>query len=138
MKLRIRRRIRTSHSEQWTLFDLDQRDDDGDAQNIGKVDIHYDGDDMAYATLLIWSEFTEFLDQGAVRAMVDELLQEITEPIGVPADYSVDYFSPSLASYKFYTNFDEAFDEDDDDEDDSDEESEEGKPAGSNGAWPNP
>lgn len=135
MKLRIRRRIRTTHSEQWTLFDLDQTGEDSNPQNIGKLDLHYDTD-MIYATLLVWSEFTEFLDEGALRSMVDELLEEITEPIGVPADYSMDYFSPSLASYKFYTNYDEDFDDDDfedeEDEDDADEEQD----TNTNGKWP--
>jgi len=136
MRLRIRRRIRTSHSEQWTLFDLDQRDESGDAQNIGKVDLHYDGEDMVYATLLIWSEFTEFLDEGAIRTTVDELLEEITEPIGVPADYSVDYFSPSLTSYKFYTNYDEDFEEEDLDSEDDDDDVDPTDTTSSNGKWP--
>lgn len=137
MKLRIRRRIRTSNSEQWTLFDLDQRDDQGDPQNIGKLDLHYDTE-MIYGTLLLWSEFIEFLDEGTVRLMVDDLLEEITEPVGVPSDYSLDYFTPSLASYKFYTNYDEDFDDDEDFEEDDDEDEDDITSTNGNGKYPAP
>lgn len=121
MRLRIKRKVRTSSSEQWTLFDLDQTDENEGPQNIGKLDLHYDTD-MIYATLLLWSEFTENYQPGTVQAMIDDLLDELTEPIGVPADYSLDYFSPSLEGYKFFTNFEELEDEEDDDEDEEDEE----------------
>jgi hypothetical protein len=116
MRLRIKRKVRTSSSEQWTLFDLDQRDESGGPQNIGKLDMHYDTD-MVYATLLLWSEVTDNLEESTVQAIIDDLLDEMIEPIGVPADYSLDYFSPSLEAYKFFTNYeDEEGEEDEEDE----------------------
>ncbi len=131
MRLRIKRKIRTSSSEQWTLFDLDQTDDDGGPQNIGKVDLHYDTD-MVYGTMLVWSELVERVDVTNVQAMVEDLLDEIIEPIGVPADYSLDFFSPSLESYKFYTNFDE--DEEDEEEVDEEEDGED-TPSSNGSRW---
>jgi hypothetical protein len=127
MRLRIKRKVRTSSSEQWTLFDLDQTDENNGPQNIGKVDLHYDVE-MVYATLLLWSEFTESIEPGTVQAMIDDMLDEITEPIGVPADYSLDYFSPSLESYKFFTNYEELEEDEEDEDEDEDE-----KGASSNG-----
>ncbi|MEI6044915.1 MAG: hypothetical protein WCS37_11225 [Chloroflexota bacterium] len=127
MRLKIKRKVRTSSSEQWTLFDLDQADDSNGPQNIGKVDLHYDSE-MVYATLLIWSELTETLEPGTIQAIIEDLLDEMIEPIGVPADYSLDYFSPSLESYKFLTNFEEL-------EEDEEEEKESGTSSNGN-RWP--
>lgn len=119
MRLRIKRRIRTADSEQWTLFDADTLDESGQPQNIGKLDLHYDTE-MVYVTLLIWSEFTSDLQEATVKTIIDDIIEEVTEPIGVPADYSLDFFSPSISEYKFFTNYEDDF-EDDDDDDDEDE-----------------
>jgi len=114
MRLRIKRRIRTASSEQWTLFDAERRDAQGEMENIGKMDLHYD-EEMVYATLLLWNEFVSVVGEDTTRAIVDDLMDEATAPIGVSALYSIDFFTPSLQEYKFYTN-DEDFDEDDEDE----------------------
>ena len=123
MRLRIKRRIRTATSEQWTLFDAERRDAQGEMENIGKMDLHYD-EDMVYATLLLWNEFVSVVGEDTTRAIVDDLMDEATAPIGVSALYSIDFFTPSLQDYKFYTN-DEDFDEDEDEEYSADEEEEE-------------
>jgi hypothetical protein len=126
MRLRVTRRIRTPNSEQWTLFDADRRDVQGDMENIGKMDLHYD-EELVYCTLLLWKEFIANLGEETVQAIVDDLMDEATAPIGVPALYSLDFFTPSLGDYKFHTN-DEDYNDDDDDEDEDepgDEEDEE-------------
>jgi hypothetical protein len=143
MRLRVTRRIRTSNSEQWTLFDADRRDVQGDMENIGKMDLHYD-DELVYCTLLLWKEFIANLGEETVQAIVDDLMDEATAPIGVPALYSLDFFTPSLGDYKFYTN-DEDYNDDDEDEEEAgeeeleDEEEEDDTRPGSNGRssnWP--
>jgi hypothetical protein len=113
MRLRIKRRIRTADSEQWTLYDADTLDETGQAQTIGKLDLHYDAE-MVYATLLIWSEIATEMQEATVKKIVDDIIEEITEPIGVPADYSLDFFTPSINDYKFYTNYDDDYNEDED------------------------
>ncbi|MBN9387796.1 MAG: hypothetical protein J0I20_07100 [Chloroflexi bacterium] len=145
MRLRVTRRIRTSNSEQWTLFDADRRDVQGDMENIGKMDLHYD-DELVYCTLLLWKEFVANLGEETVQAIVDDLMDEATAPIGVPALYSLDFFTPSLGDYKFYTNDEDYNDDEDEDEEeaseealeDEEEEEDDTKP-GSNGRssnWP--
>ena len=128
MKIKIKRRIRTSSSEQWRLFNADEMDDTGSPKNIGLVDIHYDPE-MIYMTLLLWSEFAETLEEDSVQRIIDDIVEEVTEPIGVPVDYSLDYLSPSLNSYKYQTNVED--DEDDEDEDAEEEgfEDRNGRPA---------
>ena len=130
MRLRIKRRIRTATSEQWTLFDAERRDAQGEMENIGKMDLHYD-EDMVYATLLLWNEFVSVVGEDTTRAIVDDLMDEATAPIGVSALYSIDFFTPSLQDYKFYTN-DEDFDEDEDEEYSAgeDEDEDEARPGG--------
>jgi len=145
MRLRVTRRIRTSNSEQWTLFDADRRDVQGDMENIGKMDLHYD-DELVYCTLLLWKEFVANLGEETVQAIVDDLMDEATAPIGVPALYSLDFFTPRLGDYKFYTNDEDYNDDEDEDEEeaseealeDEEEEEDDTKP-GSNGRssnWP--
>ena len=123
MRLKIRRRIRTTNSEQWTLFDLDQTDSQGDVLNIGKIDLHYDLDTV-YGTLLLWKEFTEGYTGETLQPVIDAIVGEATEPIGVAGDYSIDYFTPSLAEYKFFSNFDLEEEDDEDDDEDEDEDNE--------------
>ncbi len=137
MRLKITRRIRTNTSEQWTLFDVERRDAQGEMENIGKMDLHYD-EEMVYATLLLWSEFTASVGEETTKAIIDDLMEEATAPIGVPALYTVDFFTTSLQDYKFYTNDDEFDDdEDDDDNDDDDEDDDDDKPAtnGNRSSW---
>ncbi len=136
MRLRVTRRIRTATSEQWTLYDAERRDAQGELENIGKMDLHYD-EEMVYATLLLWNEFVAEVGEDTTKAIIDDLMDEATAPIGVSALYSIDFFTPSLQEYKFYTN-DEDIDEFEDDDDDDDDDEDEDKP-GSNGkpaSWP--
>ncbi len=139
MRLRIARRIRTANSEQWTLQDADRRDTVGGMENIGKLDVHYD-EEMVYGTLLLWSEFVETIGEEVTQTIIDELMDEATAPIGVSALYSLDFFTPSLQDYKFFTNdedsdFDDEDEDDEDEDDETDDEDDEEKRNG-NGAWP--
>jgi len=132
MRLRITRRIRTATSEQWTLYDTERRDAQGQMENIGKLDLHYD-EEMVYATLLLWNEFVTTVGEETTKAIVDDLMEEATSPIGVSALYSLDFFTPSLQDYTFYSN-----DEDIEEEEEAEEEEEEDERPGSNGkssAW---
>jgi hypothetical protein len=124
MRLKITRRLRTEQSEQWTLYDADRRTADGDFENVGKMDVHYT-DDMAFVTLLLWSEFVDLIGDEVTQSIVTDLLDEVTSPIGVPTSYSLDYFSPSLSQYKFMTNDD--LDIEDDDEEDDEEPNKNGR-----------
>lgn len=140
MRLKIARRIRTANSEQWTLYDADRRTTQGEMENIGKLDLHYD-EDMVYATLLLWNEFITMIGEDSTQAIIDDLMDEATAPIGVSALYSLDFFTPSLQDYKFFTN-DEDIDDDDEDEyttneEEADEDDEDKKRSNGNGrsAW---
>jgi hypothetical protein len=134
VKIKIKRRLRTATSEQWALFNLDTIDDSGQPESAGKIDIHYD-EEMVFLTVLLWSEFTASLDEAAVQSIIDELVDEVTEPVGVPAEYSLDFFTPSFADYKFLTNYEDDDDDDDDDDEEWDEDSD-GQPGERNGNSP--
>jgi hypothetical protein len=102
MNLKLRRLVRTPSSEQYALFDLDQTDDNYDPRSIGKLDLHYTSE-AVYGTFLLWTTSIADLPQDIVRALVEATIQELCEPMGVPAFYAVEYFAPDLDSYAFYT-----------------------------------
>ena len=61
MNLKLKRLVRTSSSEQYALFDLDQVDaEDQLPLTIGKLDLHYTGEGV-YGTILLWDEMTRQL-----------------------------------------------------------------------------
>ena len=53
MNLKLKRLVRTSSSEQYALFDLDQLTGEQRPMTIGKLDLHYTGEGV-YGTLLLW------------------------------------------------------------------------------------
>ena len=57
MNIKLRRTARTSHSEEIAIFDADNRDEEGEAMHIGKIDVHY-VEDQIVGTLLIVSIIT--------------------------------------------------------------------------------
>ncbi|NWJ45074.1 MAG: hypothetical protein HXX08_04260 [Chloroflexi bacterium] len=130
MRIKIKRRVRTSSSEQWALFDADVMDENEQPTNIGKADVHYDPE-MVFVTMLLWSEFTETLDETTVQQVIDEIMDEITEPVGAAADFSLDFFTPSLKDYKFQTSL-----EDEEEWDEAEEEEEDEEPHERNGKNP--
>ena len=103
MNLKLRRLVRTPSSEQYALFDPDRTDDNFDPLSIGKLDLHYTPDGI-YGTFLLWKEVADELPPDQVRALVEATLQELSEPMGLPAFYAVEFFSPHLKSYVLYSN----------------------------------
>jgi hypothetical protein len=105
MNLKLRRLVRTPSSEQYALFDLDRTDDNYDPLSIGKLDVHYTTDGV-YGTFLLWKGAIADLPTDQIQAVVEATLQEICEPMGLPAFYAVEYFCPDLASYALYSSED--------------------------------
>jgi hypothetical protein len=103
MNLKLRRLVRTSSSEQYALFDPDRTDDNYDPLSIGKLDLHYTSEGI-YGTFLFWKQVATELEPDQVRAVVEATLQELSEPMGLPAFYAVEFFSPHLKSYVLYSN----------------------------------
>ncbi len=103
MNLKLRRLVRTTSSEQYALFDLDQLDGDEQPLTIGKVDLHYTGEGV-YGTLLLWDESTRQMRPAQRRDFVNALLDEITQPMGVPNEYVVEFFMPMLDHYELFHN----------------------------------
>lgn len=116
MNLKLKRLVRTSSSEQYALFDLDQVDLDQQPITIGKLDVHYTGEGL-YGTLLLWDDTSRELDLGRRADFVQALLDEIAQPMGVPSEYVVEFFAPTLDEYKVFHNVGEIdIDERDDSE----------------------
>ena len=103
MNLKLRRLVRTPSSEQYALFDPDRTDDNYDPISIGKLDLHYTPDGI-YGTFLFWQQVAEEFEPDQVRTVVEATLQELSEPMGLPAFYAVEFFSPQLESYVLYSN----------------------------------
>ncbi len=103
MNIKMRRLVRTPASEQYALFDPDRTDANFDPLSIGKLDLHYTVDGI-YGTFLLWKESIHGLPLEQIHAMVEATLQELSEPMGLPAFYAVEFFSPDLASYQLHSN----------------------------------
>ena len=103
MNLKLRRLVRTPSSEQYALFDPDRTDDNYDPLSIGKLDLHYTSDGI-YGTFLFWQQVAEEFEPDQVRTVVEATLQELSEPMGLPAFYAVEFFSPHLETYVLYSN----------------------------------
>jgi hypothetical protein len=103
MNLKLRRLVRTPSSEQYALFDSDRTDANYDPLSIGKLDLHYTSEGI-YGTFLLWKQTIEGLSPDQLHALVEATLQEISEPMGLPVFYAIEFFSPELESYKLYSN----------------------------------
>lgn len=103
MNLKLKRLVRTTSSEQYALFDLDQVDADGAPLTIGKLDLHYTGEGV-YGTILLWDDASRQLTPGQRRGFIHALLGDITQPMGVPNEYVVEFFAPTLADYEVFHN----------------------------------
>lgn len=121
MNLKLRRLVRTPSSEQYALFDPDRTDDNYDPLSIGKLDLHYTSDGI-YGTFLFWKQVADEFEPDQVHDVVEATLQELSEPMGLPAFYAVEYFSPHLNSYVLYSN--DAEEEPQEEEEEEEEESE--------------
>ncbi len=131
MNLKLKRTARTPYSEEIVIYDGDTRDDNDDAVNLGKLDVHYLGDQIV-GTLLIWQEyatgFSRLHGPGSdvtLDSLIDEILAEISEPLGVPAEYGIEVYYPSAANQSFASNYadegaaseEEAFDDEEEEQD---------------------
>jgi hypothetical protein len=103
MNLKLKRLVRTSSSEQYALFDLDQLTADRQPVTIGKLDLHYTGEGV-YGTILLWDDASHQLRPAQRRHFLHALLGEITQPMGVPNEYVVEFFAPTLEQYEVFHN----------------------------------
>jgi hypothetical protein len=111
MNLKLRRLVRTPSSEQYALFDLDRTDDDYDPISVGKIDLHYT-DDGVYGTFLMWKGPVKDLPADQLHLLVEVILQELGEAMGLPGFYAVEFFTPDLESYVLHTSDQEDREED--------------------------
>ena len=129
MNLKLRVTARTAQSEEVAIFDMDTRDENGHAVNIGKLDVHF-VDDQVVGTLLIWQEYATGFSRThgpgsdtTLDTLIDEILGEISEPLGVPGDYGIEVYYPSVNNHYFVSNYagneDEEEGEDEGDEDEA-------------------
>lgn len=120
MNLKLKRLVRTTSSEQYALFDLDQTDEEDDLPlTIGKLDLHYTAEGV-YGTMLLWDDASRNLRPAYRRAFVQALLEDIVQPMGVPNEYVVEFFAPTLDYYEVFHNVE--IDEDEDLDEDVGEE----------------
>lgn len=103
MNLKLRRLVRTVSSEQYALYDLEQLDAEQQPTTIGKLDLHYTAEGL-YGTLLLWGEEMRQVRAAKRRAFVRALLDEISQPMGVPNEYVVEFFAPTLDEYEVFHN----------------------------------
>lgn len=103
MNLKLRRLVRTPSSEQYSLFDPDRTDENYDPLSIGKLDLHYTPDGI-YGTFLLWKHVVDELSPDQFHDLVEATLQELSEPMGLPAYYAVEFFTPDLESYVLHSN----------------------------------
>ena len=103
MNLKLKRLVRTTSSEQYALFDLTQLDEQEQPLTIGKFDLHYTREGI-YGTLLLWDETSRQMQAGQRAAFIRALLDEVAQPMGVPNEYVVEFFSPSLDAYELFHN----------------------------------
>jgi hypothetical protein len=103
MNLKLKRLVRTQSSEQYALFDLDQLTQEQQPMTIGKIDLHYTGEGV-YGTILLWDESSRQFRPAQRRGFIHALLSEITQPMGVPNEYVVEFFAPTLALYEVFHN----------------------------------
>ena len=103
MNLKAKRLVRTPHSEQYALFDLDRTDENYDPLSVGKLDIHYTPHGV-YGTLLFWEEAWEHRSWDDLLEEAELLLAEFQTPMGVPGEYAIEFLSPTLKRYEVLSN----------------------------------
>lgn len=99
----MKRLVRTSSSEQYALFDLDQVDSERQPMTIGKLDLHYTSEGV-YGTVLLWDDASRQLKNAQRREFIQSLLHEVVQPMGVPNEYVVEFFDPRLDNYEVFHN----------------------------------
>lgn len=122
MKLKLHRTVRTSSSEEIYIYDLDLNDEAGEPMDIGKMDVHYT-DDQIVGTVLFWKDWNEGQESGGatVQTVIDQVLEELSEPLGVSGEYDVEYYICDRDTRQFVSNIEDEFDTDFEDDEDFDE-----------------
>jgi hypothetical protein len=105
LNLKLKRLVRTATSEQYALFDLEQLDEHRQPLTIGKLDLHYTSEGT-YGTVLLWDEASRKLRSAQRNAFIQALLQEVVQPMGIPNEYVVEFFTPTLDEYQVFHNLD--------------------------------
>jgi hypothetical protein len=105
MNLKLRRLVRTPYSEQYALFDLDRTDSNYDPMSVGKLDLHYAAEGI-YGTFLLWKASIAGMPTDQIDALVQATVQELSEPMGLPVFYAIEFFSTDLESYVLHSNED--------------------------------
>lgn len=103
MNLKLKRLVRTTSSEEYALFDLDQVTVENVPMTIGKLDLHYTGEGV-YGTILLWDAASRRLTAAQRRGFIRALLDDIAQPMGVPNEYVVEFFAPTLEHYEVFHN----------------------------------
>ena len=96
MNLKAKRLVRTPNSEQYALFDLDRTDENLDPLSVGKLDLHYTPQGL-YGTCLFWEEACRRYSWPDVLKLAEALLAEFHAPMGIPGEYAVELFLPTLS-----------------------------------------
>ena len=111
MNFKLKRTTRTPNSEEIAIYDPETLDEHDQPVNIGKMDVHY-VDDQIVGTLLIWQEFAQGYNAthgpGSDETMddlIDAILSELAEPLGVPAEYGIEVYYPSVTNQTFISNY---------------------------------
>ncbi len=123
MKLKLHRTVRTQSSEEIYIYDLDLNDEAGEAVDIGKMDVHYTADQIV-GTVLFWKDWhaSEAAASPNLQPIVDEVLEELAEPLGVSGEYDIEYYICDRDSRQFVSNIDDEFDFEEDEGFDEEEE----------------
>lgn len=104
MNLKLKRLVRTNSSEQYALYDLDRSFlSNGTPNTIGKLDLHYTAEGV-YGSLLVWDDSIREMEADLRGEYIYALLDELSQPMGVPNEYVVEFFSPSLDQYEVFHN----------------------------------
>jgi hypothetical protein len=111
MNVKLKVTARTPYSSEFAIFDADNRDENNQAVNIGKLDVHY-ADDQIVGTLLIWQEYATGFNRlhgpgsdVTMDTLIDEILTEVSEPLGVPGEYGIEVYYPTLANHFFVSTY---------------------------------
>lgn len=103
MNLKLVRNTRTASSEEISIYDVDTRDANDSHVKLGKIDVHY-VEDQIVGTLLIWHEYAEGYRRShtpgidvTLDEVIDAILTEISEPVGVSATYAVEVYYPPMS-----------------------------------------
>ncbi len=100
VNFKLRRLVRTSSSEQYALSFLS---DGSDPVSVGKLDLHYT-DDLIIGTFLVWDMLFAKMNEEMLRSFIDGLVADLSEAIGLPAQYVVEYFRTDKESFHYFSN----------------------------------